>query len=197
MHVAGKSALSSKDIAYAVLSTAGVCSLMMAVLAWQGRIWWCKSGDLAIYVNQAWNSSHTSQHGFDPYSFTHILHGVLFFWLTGLIFHRLAANLRFLIAVVVEAVWEVFENSNFIIEKYRENTASLDYFGDSIANSFGDLAACALGFYISSLLGWWRSFLFFVLVELALLVLIRDGLILNILMLVYPLEAIKQWQTAI
>jgi hypothetical protein len=89
------------------------------------------------------------------------------------------------------------ENTNFIIEKYRENTASLDYFGDSIANSVGDWIACAVGFWIAFKLGYWRSLAFFLLVEIILLFWIRDGLLLNILMLIYPLDSIKQWQTAL
>jgi hypothetical protein len=170
----------------------------MALILWaRGRIWWCKSGDLAIYINQAWNSTHTSQHLFDPYTFTHVLHGVLFFWLTGLLFPKLSNGWKFFIGILAEAGWEVFENSSYIIEKYRENTASLDYFGDSIMNSVGDVIACAVGFWIAMKLGRWRSLVFFVAIELVLLIWIRDGLLLNILMLIYPIEAIKSWQTAI
>jgi hypothetical protein len=169
---------------------------MAAVLHLMGRVWWCKHGDAAIYVHQAWGSSHTSQHLFDPYTFTHILHGVLFFWVTGLLFKRMAIEWRFLIAMIAETGWEVLENTNYIIEKYRENTASLDYFGDSIANSVGDVIACAAGFWIAVKFGWWRSLIFFVLTELFLLLWIRDSLLLNIVMLVYPLDAVKSWQMA-
>jgi hypothetical protein len=175
----------------------GITGLMAFVLWSQGRIWWCKLGDWAIYINQAWNSSHTSQHFLDPYSFTHILHGVAFFWIAGLLFSKLRNEWRFLIATVAEATWEVFENSSYIIEKYRENTASLDYFGDSIANSVGDVAACSLGFWIAVKLGLWRSLAFFIVVELALIFWIRDSLLINILMLIRPIETIKQWQMAI
>ncbi|MBS1794266.1 MAG: DUF2585 family protein [Acidobacteria bacterium] len=168
--------------------------LMILALRFEGRIWWCKLGDYSIYVNEAWNSGHTSQHLFDPYTFTHVLHGVLFCWLAGLIFYKLSAGWRFFVAVLAESAWEILENSNFIIEKYRENTASLDYFGDSVFNSLGDVAACALGFWIALRLGWWKSLAFFLLVEIILLVWIRDGLLLNILMLVYPLDAVKRWQ---
>ncbi len=175
-----------------------VVIVVMALMLWgQGRIWWCKSGDLAVYINQAWNSSHTSQHLLDPYTFTHILHGVLFFWLTGLIFSKLSIQWRFSIAVCAEVAWEVFENSSFIIEKYRENTASLDYFGDSIMNSVGDVLACSAGFWIAYKVGWWRSLVFFVLVELCLLLWIRDSLLINIIMLIYPLDAIKHWQLGV
>lgn len=185
--------LSKPKLLPLVLSFA-ITVLMVALLYRQGRIWWCKLGDYAVYVNQAWNSSHTSQHFLDPYTLTHILHGVLFFWLASLIFPKLSAAWRFLIAVAAESAWEVLENTNYIIEKYRENTASLDYFGDSILNSVGDLAACAAGFWIALRLGWWKSIVFFLAVEITLLLWIRDGLLLNILMLIYPLDAVKQWQ---
>ena len=175
-----------------------VITIVMAlVLFGQGRILWCKSGDWAIYINQAWGSSHTSQHLFDPYTFTHILHGVLFFWIIGLAFKKLSVGWRVFIATVAEAAWEVFENSSFIIEKYRENTASLDYFGDSIMNSVGDVLACAFGFWIAYKVGWWRSLVFFIVVEIALLVCIKDSLLLNILMLIYPLDGIKHWQMSV
>lgn len=168
--------------------------LMLVVLRAEGRVWWCKLGDYAIYVNEAWNSSHTSQHFLDPYTFTHILHGVMFLWLANLLFSKIGVAWRFLIAVLAESAWEVLENSAYIIEKYRENTASLDYFGDSIFNSIGDVVACALGFGIAFKLGWWKSLAFFLLTEIVLLLWIRDGLLLNILMLIYPLDAVKNWQ---
>lgn len=174
---------------------AGAASVaaMTVILALQGRLWWCKSRDYSIYVNDAW-STHTSQHFLDPYSFTHVLHGVMFFWIAGIVFKRLSGSWRFAIAIIAESAWEILENSNYIIEKYRENTASLDYFGDSVFNSIGDVAACAIGFAVASRLGRWRSLLFFVAVEILLLIWIRDGLLLNILMLLYPLEQVKSWQ---
>lgn len=184
----------SKAVLWPILGSIAVTAVMVLVLWTQGRVWWCRSGDLAIYINQAWNSSHTSQHLFDPYSFTHVLHGVLAFWLAGLIFSKLDISWRFLIAIVGESAWEILENSSYVIEKYRENTASLDYFGDSIMNSVGDVIACAAGFWIAVKLGWWKSLIFFVFVEIVLLLWIRDGLLLNILMLIYPIDGIKSWQ---
>jgi len=185
--------LSKQNYLPLVLSFA-VALLMVVLLYTQGRIWWCKLGDYSIYVNEAWNSSHTSQHFLDPYTFTHILHGVMFFWLASLIFSRLSAAWRFFISVSAEAAWEVLENTNYIIDKYRENTASLDYFGDSIFNSIGDVLSCSFGVWIAFKLGWWKSLIFFLLVELFLLWWIRDGLLLNILMLIYPLDSVKHWQ---
>ncbi len=174
-----------------VVATVG----MVVWLFLMGRVWWCELGDGAIYVNEAWSSSHTSQHLFDPYSFTHVLHGVLFFWVSGL-WKGLAMPWRMAAALVAEAGWEVLENTDFIIERYRENTASLDYFGDSIANSVGDLAACVVGFAIAIKFGMWRSLVFFVVVEVLLLLWIRDSLLLNIVMLIFPIEGIKAWQGA-
>lgn len=169
-------------------------ALMIGLLYFQERLWWCKLSDYAIYVNEAWNSNHTSQHFFDPYTFTHVLHGVMFLWLASMIFSRFSVAWQFFIAIFVECAWEIMENSNFIIEKYRANTASLDYFGDSILNSVGDVVACAIGFFIAYKLGWLRSIIFFFVVEIFLVIWIKDSLIINILMLIYPLDSIKNWQ---
>ncbi len=171
-----------------------IAGVMALVLRLNGRIWWCKSGDLSLYINDAWNSSHTSQHLLDPYTFTHILHGILAFWIAGLLFKRIAPYWQLAIAAAAEAGWEILENSDFIIEKYRENTAALDYFGDSVANSVGDLGACMFGFWVAAKLGMWRSLVFFFAVELVLLVWIRDSFLLNIVMLVNPIDWIKTWQ---
>jgi hypothetical protein len=177
--------------------SAAVLVSMTVILRFQERIWWCKLGDYAIYINEAWNSPHTSQHFLDPYTFTHILHGILFFWLASLIFYKLPPAWRFFIAIFVESAWEVLENSGYIIEKYRENTAALDYFGDSVSNSIGDVLACAVGFFIAHKLGWRRSIVFFILVEIILIFWIRDSLLINIIMLIHPFEAIKTWQMSV
>lgn len=166
---------------------------MIAGLFVQGRVWWCKSGDHAVYINES-ASSHTSQHFFDPYSFTHMGHGILFYWMACLIFPKLTIQWKFFVTMAVEAVWEIFENSAYVIEKYRANTVSLDYVGDSIANSSGDFAACAAGFLIAYKIGWRFSIAFFLVVELILTLWIRDSLLLNIVMLVVPLDAVKEWQ---
>lgn len=180
-----------------IASSLAVVAVMVLVLRGCGRVWWCKYGDLAIFTSEAWNSPHTSQHLFDPYTFTHILHGVLFFWLTVLVFRHASNRWRFFIAVLVESGWELFENSTYVIEKYRANTISLDYFGDSVLNSVGDVLACGVGFWIAAKLGLWRSLAFFVLVELVLLLWIRDSLLLNVVMLVYSSDTIKNWQMGV
>lgn len=175
--------------------TTGLCIAAAAVLLlWlQGRVWWCQQGDL---VPWSWtvNSPHNSQHVIDAYSFTHILHGILEFWLIGLVFRRVPLAWRFLIAIFIEASWEVVENTEYVINRYREATISLDYFGDSIINSLADIACCALGFTIAYKLRFWKSLALFVATEIILILTIRDSLIINLIMLIYPLDAIKAWQ---
>ena len=176
-----------------ILSLAATVSMVVFVY-FQGRVWWCKFRDFAPYINDAW-SQHTSQHLLDPYAFTHILHGIIFFWIASVFFSKLSAAWKFFIAIVVEAAWEGLENTNFIIDKYRENTASLDYFGDSILNSVGDVLACAAGFWLALKLGWWRSLALFILTEIVLIFWIHDSLLINIILLIYPLDSLREWQT--
>lgn len=162
-------------------------------LCLEGRVWWCQAGDHTPWAWDIW-SKHNSQHLIDPYSFTHILHGILEFWLIGLIFRKVPLAWRLLIAVMIEGSWEVAENSSYVINRYREATISLDYFGDSIINSLSDILCCATGFVIGYKLRFWRSLALFLFTEVLLIVTIRDSLLINILMLIYPMEAIKQWQ---
>lgn len=159
----------------------------------QGRRWWCACGEYWPWAGDIW-SKHGSQHLFDPYSFTHVLHGVAFCGLLAWGLPRLPLVWRLCLAVLLEAAWEVLENSPVVIERYRAGTIALGYEGDSIANSLADIFCCVAGFLLAARLGFWRALVFFVLVELFLLVWIRDGLLLNVLMLIYPIEAIKQWQ---
>src|SRR5215207_3730237 len=113
------------------------------VLNFQGRVWWCQAGDLSPWSWQVL-SQNNSQHLIDPYSFTHILHGVLEFWLIGLLFRKVPLAWRFVIAIFIEGSWEVVENTNYIINRYREATISLNYFGDSVANSLSDMTCCGI-----------------------------------------------------
>jgi hypothetical protein len=169
---------------------------MVFQLFYQGRIWWCKQGDYALWSGAVF-SAHNSQHLFDPYTFTHILHGVLFYWLTTLIFPQISIAWRLAISVAVEGAWEVLENTNAVIQRYREATISLDYYGDSVANSLGDVLACVIGFIIAQKLKLWLSLAFFILTEIVLIFWIHDSLLLNIVMLVYPLDAVKNWQNSL
>ena len=170
-----------------------VLTLTIVLLRSQGRLWLCACGKLYLWVGDIW-SSDNSQHLFDPYSFTHVLHGIIFFWLLALIAPRLALTWRFLIAISIEAAWEVLENSTFVIERYRTTTAALGYNGDTIINSVADIMLCAVGFIIANYLGFRRTVLFFIVVEIILVIWIRDSLILNVLMLIFPIEAVRDWQ---
>jgi len=159
----------------------------------QGRVWWCACGKLNLWAGDIW-SAHNSQHVFDPYSFTHVLHGILFYGIIVRLFPRMAFAWRFCLALGLEALWEVFENTQFIIQRYREATIGLGYVGDSIVNSAADILCCALGLILARRLGFRWSVVLFAATELALLFAVRDNLTLNILMLIYPIDAIKAWQ---
>ena len=175
--------------------TIGVITAAIFALYYQGRVWWCK-WDTPVYLwsGDAWGT-HNSQHLFDPYSFTHILHGLGFYGILYLIFRRrISLAWLLLIAVTAESAWEVLENSKSVIERYRAATISLEYFGDSIANSFGDIVCCITGFLIAHKLSFWRSLALFALTEIILILWIHDSLLVNILMLIYPIKAIKTWQ---
>lgn len=159
----------------------------------QGRSWWCSCGQLFLWTSDAW-SAHTSQHFLDPYSFTHLLHGFAYCWLLALCIPRLSTIWRLCLAISLEALWEVVENSESVIQRYREATAALGYHGDTIANSLGDILSCGIGFMIARRLGFRRSLALFVLTEVVLLIRIRDSLMLEVMMLIYPIDALRAWQ---
>lgn len=172
-------------------------AVIVAATVWmlhlEGRLWTCACGEVYPWAGDI-RSSHNSQHLLDPYAFTHLLHGFVFFWLLGLIAPRLWPAWQFTLAMLIEAAWEVLENAPLIIERYRAATISLGYAGDTVVNSAGDMLLCGLGFWLARSLGFRWSLVVFFLVELALVVWIRDSLLLNVIMLLYPLEAIKTWQ---
>lgn len=175
------------------LSTVVVSMAMAGVLHLMGQPLWCKCGGLSPWSWDIW-SSHNSQHFIDPYSFTHVLHGVILCGVLCWLSRGVPETTRFLVAVVLEASWEILENTPTIIERYRAATISKDYFGDSIMNSVGDLIACIAGYLLAGRLGFRASLVFFLLTEMILLLTIRDSLLLNVLMLVWPLEVVKHWQ---
>ena len=183
----------------AALAIAGLVALTVVVLRVAGRVWWCACGTPVLFVADP-STPHNSQHVFDWYSFSHLLHGVIFFWVLQWTMPRLPARLRparawwLVIAVAVEAAWEVLENSPIIINRYREATAALGYEGDSIVNSVGDLAFCVAGYFLARAIGWKASPAVFLVVEVVMVVAIRDNLTLNVLMLLWPSEAIKALQ---
>lgn len=176
------------------LALAAVVALAATALRLQGRLWWCACGDARLW-NGSVQSAHNSQHLFDPYSVTHLLHGLLFFWLLAWLCPRLPPIRRLVVAIAIEAGWEVLENTGLVIRRFRAATMSFDYLGDTVANAIGDILACGVGFALARRLGFRRSVVAFVMAELLLLLWIRDGLVLNILMLIRPSETIRAWQT--
>ncbi len=178
---------------HAVLA-ALVLAVMAATLAAMGRAWWCAAGDTSLWSSEVW-SRHNSQHLADPYTFTHVLHGLVFYagvWL--LVGGRAGVAARWWLGFAAEVAWEILENTDALIERYRGTTVSLDYFGDSIVNAIGDVLAYVVGYWIAGVVPVWASIAAFVLVDGMLALWIRDGLVLNALMLLYPSETIRAWQ---
>jgi hypothetical protein len=171
----------------------GIILLAAAWLLWIGREPWCTCGYIKLWHGEV-VSSENSQHLTDWYTPSHILHGFAFYALLWLVARRLSFGWRLAIATAVESAWEVIENSDAIIERYRAVTISLDYYGDSVVNSVADIGAMMLGFWLASRLPVWVTVTLFVLAEGVTIWLIRDGLLLNILMLTYPLDAVATWQ---
>ena len=178
-----------------LLASFAVAAAAAFVLRAQGRLWLCDCGRVRAWVGDAW-SAETSQQLFDPYTLTHVLHGLGFCGLLALLLPRVGWRWRFVLAVAAESLWEVIENTEFVIRRYREATAALGYTGDTVVNSLGDITACAVGFLVARRLGWLRSVLLFAAVEIFLLLWIRDGLVLNIILLLYPSERLRAWQQA-
>ena len=176
-----------------ILVTLGIILLTAAWLLWIGREPICKCGYVKLWHGQV-VSSENSQHISDWYTPSHIIHGFLFFGLLWLVARRLSLGWRLAIATVIEAAWEIVENSDAVIERYRSVTISLDYYGDSVLNVVADISAMILGFWLASKLPVWATVALIVLFETVTILLIRDGLALNVLMLLYPLDSVAQWQ---
>jgi hypothetical protein len=174
-------------IAFAVVAAAALALWSM------GQVPICKCGYVKFWHGIV-ASSENSQHVSDWYTFSHVIHGFAFYGLLWLVARRTPIGLRFLIAVALEASWEVFENTDFVINRYREVTISRDYYGDSVLNSVMDIAWMMVGFAAASQLPIRVIVVLTLAMELFVAYYIRDNLALNILMLIYPLEAVRRWQ---
>jgi hypothetical protein len=173
--------------AYAIVVTAA------AVLLAMGRPPICKCGTIDFWVSSM-TSARTSQMLADWYSPSHIVHGFLFFGFLWLVARRWPIERRFLAALLIEAAWEVAENTPMVINRYREATASFGYSGDSVLNSLSDIAMMRLGFLLARKLPLWAAVAAVVVLELIPLYMIRDNLTLNVWMLLAPNDAIRAWQ---
>lgn len=176
----------------------GVLAILLAAFAAalhaMGRVALCSCG-FGVWTSSAW-SNETSQLIADPYSSSHLLHGVIFFFALLPFSRYVFLQWRLVLAVLLEIGWELLENSPLVINRYRAGTAATDYMGDSILNSLGDVAFVVLGFWLASRFGWKWMLAAFVVIELVMLALIRDNLTLNVLMLIHPVDAIRAWQMA-
>jgi hypothetical protein len=175
-------------------ASAAIIAATAAVLFSMGRVAFCRCGIVHLWSWDIW-SNQNSQQLIDPYTFSHILHGVIVYGLLWLVARkRFSVAARLVCAVALESGWEILENTDFIINRYRESTISLDYYGDSVLNSIGDILAMMLGFMLAWHLPVWAVVSGAILVDAGSLLLIRDSLAVNIIMLSYPIEAIRQWQ---
>ncbi len=172
----------------------GLFGVLAGSLYLMGQVPICECGYVKLWHGVTF-SSENSQHLSDWYTFSHVIHGFIFYWLATLLFPRSPVLFRMLLAIFVEVSWEIFENTDFIINRYREVTISLDYYGDSVINSVMDTLFCLVGFVIAWRAPVWLTVFLALAMEAFVGYMIRDNLTLNIIMLLYPAQFILDWQS--
>ncbi len=184
-----------------VLLALATALVIGAILLGMGRVPICTCGSVKLWWGLV-QSAENSQHIADWYSFSHVIHGLLFYFFAHVLWRRWKllggkpASWALPIAVAFEGMWELLENSPIIINRYRAVTVSLGYNGDSVLNSLSDIGFMVIGFLIASRIPAWSSLVLAIAFELFTLAMIRDNLTLNVLMLVWPIDAIRLWQAA-
>jgi Protein of unknown function (DUF2585) len=176
-----------------LLVSVGLLALLAAALLLMGRPLWCECGYVKLWHGEVM-SAENSQHIADWYSFTHLLHGFGLYGILWLLGRRWSLELRFLLTLLVEVAWEILENTDFVIGRYREGTIALGYYGDSVINAGVDVLFCLLGFVLAARLPVWATVALAAVLEGVLAYVIRDNFTLNVIMLIYPFEAIMEWQ---
>ena len=175
---------------------AGVLGLILLhalVVYGMGQPFMCACGHIELWHGIV-TDSENSQHLTDWYTLSHFIHGVLFYALLTLFFPRIPMSIRLFLAIGIEMSWEMFENTDFIINRYREQALAQGYFGDSVVNSVGDVVAAIIGFLFAWRFPVWTSIVVVIVLELLALYVIRDNLTLNIIQLIHPVDAIGVWQ---
>ncbi len=177
------------------LLVAAIVAAAAVALYLMGHPLICKCGTVKLWHFDV-ESAENSQHLIDWYTPSHIIHGFIFYWLLWLASRRvkLSFGTRLVLAVAIEASWEVIENTDFVINHYREMTISLDYYGDSVINSVSDILFMVLGFFLAARLPVWLTVVIAIALEAFIGVMIRDNLTLNVLMFLWPLDSVLSWQ---
>lgn len=155
----------------------------------------CKCGYVKLWQFQV-VSSENYQQILDWYTPSHIIHGFLLYVLLWLLAPRASFGARLILAILLEAGWEIAENTDYVIDRYREATVTLDYYGDSVLNSVSDILFMVVGFVLAARLPVWLTVVIAVAFEVFTGLMIRDGLALNVLMLLWPSEKVLQWQNS-